>query len=146
MKFPTVLFNWTEHKNYKSLALARLDIPRQASFVEGKEDDHEWYLIHTLAVQTHCEISCKSQIIYLLLFLRSIYIKMGVQMFVCLLVCGGLMEIQTPAPIFMKFCTHIPACPRKDLMQVWPPTPSPWSWGPKTLRAEGHIFWKLLLK
>jgi len=28
---------------------------------------------------------------------------MGVQMFVCLLVCGGLMEIQTPAPILMKF-------------------------------------------
>jgi len=48
----------------------------------------------------------------------SLYIKMGVQMFVCLLVCGGLMEIQTPAPILMKFCTHIPTCPRKVLVQV----------------------------
>jgi len=31
---------------------------------------------------------------------------MGVHMFVCLFVCGGLMEIQTPAPISIKFCTH----------------------------------------
>jgi len=28
---------------------------------------------------------------------------MFVCLFVCLLVCGGLMEIQTPAPILMKF-------------------------------------------
>jgi len=55
----------------------------------------------------------------------SIYIKMGVQMFVCLLVCGGLMETQTPAPILMKFSTHIPTCPRKVLVQVWPPPPHP---------------------
>jgi len=60
---------------------------------------------------------------------------MGVQMFVCLLVCGGLMEIQTPEPILMKFCMHIPTCPRK----VWPP-PIPWAWGLETLKAEGHIF------
>jgi len=31
---------------------------------------------------------------------------MLVCLFVCLLVCGGLMEIQTPAPIMMKFRTH----------------------------------------
>jgi len=45
-----------------------------------------------------------------------IYIKMGKKMFVCLLVCGGQMEIQTPAPILMKFSTHIPTCPRKVLV------------------------------
>jgi len=50
--------------------------------------------------------------------LSFIYIKMGVQMFVCLSVCGGLMEIQTPAPILMKFSMHIPTCPRKVLVQV----------------------------
>jgi len=47
-----------------------------------------------------------------------ISIKRGVQMFDCLLVCGGLMEIQTPGPILMKFSTHIPSCPRKVLVQV----------------------------
>jgi len=41
-------------------------------------------------------------------------------MFICLLVCEGLMEIQTPAPILMKFCMHIPTCPRKVLI----PAPS----------------------
>jgi len=51
------------------------------------------------------------------------------------------MEIQTPAPIWIKFCTHIPICPRKVLVQVWPPTP-PLSGpgGPEILKAEGHIF------
>jgi len=51
------------------------------------------------------------------------------------------MEIQTPAPILMKFFTHIPTCPRKVLVQVWPP-PLPLSLGgrPKTLKAEEHIF------
>jgi len=52
-------------------------------------------------------------------------------MFVCLLVCGGPMEIQTPAPILMKFCMHITTYPRNVLMQVL----TPWAWGPKTLRA-----------
>jgi len=46
-------------------------------------------------------------------------------MFVCLLVCGGLMEIQTPAPILTKFCTHIFISQRKVLVQVWPPPPHP---------------------
>jgi len=53
----------------------------------------------------------------------SIYIKMGVQMFVCLFVClsVGMWRANgnpNPAPILMKFCTHIPTCPRKVLMQV----------------------------
>jgi len=65
----------------------------------------------------------------------SISIKMGVQMFVCLLVCKGLMEIQTPTPIWLKFCTPIPTCPRKVLVQVWPTHPPPWAW-------RKH-FWKL---
>jgi len=55
-------------------------------------------------------------------------------MFVCLLVCGGLMEIQTPAPILMKFCTHILTCPRKVLVQVWLSPPHPLglgAWNPK---------------
>jgi len=43
---------------------------------------------------------------------------MGVQMYVSLSV--GLMEIQTPALILMKFCKRIPNCPRKVLVQVWP--------------------------
>jgi len=46
------------------------------------------------------------------------------------------MEIQTPAPILMKFCTHIP---------TWfdPPT-TPSSLGPETPRDEGQIFEKCL--
>jgi len=61
-------------------------------------------------------------------------------MFVCLFVCwyvDGLMEIQTPALIWMKFYMHIPTCLRKVLVQVWPPLGPG---GPKTLKAEGHIF------
>jgi len=50
-------------------------------------------------------------------------------MFVCLLVCGGLMEFQTPAPILMKFCTHF--LPVQGVF---------WSGGPKILKAEGDIF------
>jgi len=46
-------------------------------------------------------------------------------LFVCLLVCRGLMEIQTPAPILMKNCTHIPTCPRRVSVQVWHPPPHP---------------------
>jgi len=55
----------------------------------------------------------------------SIYKYIYKNMFVCLLVCGVLMEIQTLAPILMKFCTHIPTCPRK----VWPLPHPPWAWG-----------------
>jgi len=51
---------------------------------------------------------------------------------VCLLVCGGIMEIQTTAPILMKFCTQTPTCPRKVLVQVWP---RPLAWGSKILKA-----------
>jgi len=61
-------------------------------------------------------------------------------LFVCLLVCGELMEIQTPTPILMKFSTHIPTCPRKVLVRVRPPLPHPWAWWLETLTAEGHIF------
>jgi len=39
----------------------------------------------------------------------------------------------------MKFCSHIPTCPRKVLMLVWPP---PGPGGPETLTAEGHFFTK----
>jgi len=39
-------------------------------------------------------------------------------MFVRLLVCGGLMEIQSPAPNLMKFSKHITTLPRKVLVQV----------------------------
>jgi len=60
-----------------------------------------------------CKISKKT---YIYLFIFYIY-KNG-HTDVCLLVCGGLMEIQTPAPILMKFSTHIPTCPRKVLVQV----------------------------
>jgi len=53
------------------------------------------------------------------------YIYINGRTYVCLLVCGGLIEIQTPAPILMKFGMHIPTCPRKVLVQVWPPPPHP---------------------
>jgi len=35
------------------------------------------------------------------------------------------MEIQTPKPILMKFCTHIPTCPRKLLVKFCPKAHSP---------------------
>jgi len=58
-------------------------------------------------------------ILYLILSYIYIYnIKIGVQMFVCLLVCGGVMAIETSALNVMKFCTHIPTCPRKVLVLV----------------------------
>jgi len=46
---------------------------------------------------------------------------------VCLLVCVGLMEIQTPAPILKKFSPDIPTYPMKFLEQVRPPWA--WAWG-----------------
>jgi len=63
--------------------------------------------------------------------LSSLYIKMGIEMFDCLSVSMlRAFEIQTPVPMGMKFCTHIPTCPRKVLVQVWPPPPlRPWDWG-----------------
>jgi len=61
---------------------------------------------------------------------------MGVQMFVCLWVCGGLMEIQTSAPIWMNFCTHIPTCPRFWCTGLIPALPG----GPETLIAEERVF------
>jgi len=61
-------------------------------------------------------------------------------LFVCLLVCGGLIEIQTPARILIKFCTLIPTCPRKVLVQFWArPTHPSEPWGPETLEAEEPI-------
>jgi len=58
---------------------------------------------------------------------------------VCLLVCGGLMEIKTPAPILMKFCTHIPT---KEGFGpgLTPACSPPGPRGLETLKAEGHIF------
>jgi len=47
------------------------------------------------------------------------------------------MEIQTPAPILMNFCTHIPTCPRKVLVQGLG--------GPKIPKAEENIFENCLL-
>jgi len=45
------------------------------------------------------------------------YRCLSVYLFVRLLVCGsGLIEIQTPASILMKFSMHIPTCPRKVLV------------------------------
>jgi len=64
------------------------------------------------------ENDLRLQVIFFDEIYPSIYIKMGVQMFFFLLVCGELMEIQTPVPIWMKFCTQILTCPRKVLVQV----------------------------
>jgi len=69
-----------------------------------------------------------------------IYQKKGLQMYVSLTVYGGLMEIQTPAPILMNFYIHIPTCPGGAGLT---PTPSPiWAWGPEILTH----FWKLFNK
>jgi len=47
---------------------------------------------------------------------------MGVQMYVSLSVgMWRANEIQTPAQILMKFCTHIPTCPGKDLTPALSP-------------------------
>jgi len=73
--------------------------------------------------------------VYLIIYL------MGVQMAVCLLVCGGLTEIQTPAQILMKFSTHILNCPKKVLVAGLNPATSHLGLeGLETLKAEGHIF------
>jgi len=50
---------------------------------------------------------------------KSLYIKMGVQMFVCLSV-GMWRSNGNPNPCtnLDEFCTHIPTCPRKVLVQV----------------------------
>jgi len=64
----------------------------------------------------------------------SIYLKMGVQMFVCLLACGGLMEIQTPALILMTFCTHISHLSKEGFgANMTPPPPLPGPGGLETL-------------
>jgi len=70
---------------------------------------------------------------------------MGVQMFVCLsvclLVCGGQMEIQTLAPILMKFCTHIPI---ECFVPVWPPLSlPPGPGGLETLKLKDTFFYKI---
>jgi len=108
-----------------------------------RDDDHTPWQMSPPCTHTWANLSVMKNLTLYSLRL-SIYIKMGVQMFVCMLVCGGLMEIQTPAPILMKFCTHIPTCPRKVSVQVWPPSPHPLGlrgWGGlETLKAEGHIF------
>jgi len=60
---------------------------------------------------------------------------------VCWYVELGLMEIQTPAPTLMKFCTHTLTYPRKVLVQVCPLPPLPSRpGGPEPLKAEEHIF------
>jgi len=67
---------------------------------------------------------------------------MGVQIYMSVMLeCGGLTEIQRPKFILIKFCTRIPTCPRKVLVQFrpWAPHP-PVPGGPETLKAEGHIF------
>jgi len=56
------------------------------------------------------------------------------------LVCGGLVEIQTPAPIMMKFCTHTPDLSKEGFGAGLTPAPSLPGPGGKTLQAEGHIF------
>jgi len=80
------------------------------------------WLIKPLHLETSSPGWYKSSYIY-------INGRTDVCLFVCLLVCGGLIEIQTSAPIMMKFCTHIPTCPRKVLVQVWPLPPPHWAWG-----------------
>jgi len=88
-----------------------------------------------ILTRTH-QYSIVMYIIYLSIY---IYIngRTDVCLFVCLLVCGGLMEIQTPASISMKFSIHIPTCPRKVLVQIWPPPPHLLGLG-----AQNPISWR----
>jgi len=53
------------------------------------------------------------------------------------------MEIQTHAPIWIKFCTHIPICPRRFWCRFDPLPFPPGPGGLETLKAEGHIFKRL---
>jgi len=51
------------------------------------------------------------------------------------------MEIQTPAPILMKFSTHVhPHLSKEDFGAGLIPALFPLAWGLETLKAEGHIF------
>jgi len=51
-------------------------------------------------------------------------------MFVCLLVCGGIMKIQTLAPILIKFCMHITTCQKVGFGAGLTSAPYPaWAWG-----------------
>jgi len=68
--------------------------------------------LHAAQGSTHYEGGSASSIFYIYKNGRT-----DVCLFVCLLVCGWLVEIQTPAPILMKFCTYIPTYPRKVLVQ-----------------------------
>jgi len=69
---------------------------------------------------------------------------MGVKMFVCLLVCGGLTVIQSPTPIWKK---SPPAHLTKEgFGAVLTPDPLlPEAGGPETLKAQGHIFENCLI-
>lgn len=64
--------------------------------------------------------------IYLFLYKNDFTdVCLSVYLFVC-----WFWEIQTPATILMKFCTHFTTCPRKVLVQVEPPPPLPdWTSG-----------------
>jgi len=115
----------------------------------GRETDYFtlcFHPRHNLAILWYCHLEYfeKWYFVIVLISIYSIYIykngRTDVCLFVCLLVCKGLMEIQTLAPILMKFCTHIPTCPRKVLVQIWPPLPHPpGPGGLKILKAEGDI-------
>jgi len=85
-------------------------------------------ILHTLL--TYHKIPFFSKISSLYVYING---RTDVCLSVCLLVCGGLMEIQIPAPILMKFCTHISTSPSQVLVQVDPRPLTPWAWGPETL-------------
>jgi len=69
---------------------------------------------------------------------------MGVQMFVCLsvclLVCSGLIEIQTPARILKNFAHVSPPVQGGFGAVLTSASHPPGPGGPETLKAEGHIF------
>jgi len=76
-------------------------------------------------------------------FYLYIYIngRTDVCLSVCLLVCGGPFEAQTPARILIKFCMRVLTCRRKVWVNFWPqPPPPPGPGGLETQKAEGHIF------
>jgi len=50
-------------------------------------------------------------------------------MYVCLLVRGGLMEIQIPTAIWMKFLYPYPHLSKEGFGEGLTPSPSPWAWG-----------------
>jgi len=66
----------------------------------------------------------------------DLYKNVCAGMFLCLLVCGGLLEMQTHAPILMKASHNLS---KEGSGASLTPAPPPGQGEPETIQAEGHI-------